>query len=149
MWQRRRQLYICASRATTFLFFVMRHDPTSSNLASQEIANLVQQLSTPQTDPDRFDRTWRLTISPTDEKRRMDVFKDVNEQPPLPPKTAELIVPEQMTVKELADALKQKPFKIIADLMGLNVFATVDQQISFEVISEVSRKYGYATKRKV
>ena len=149
MWQRRRQLYICASRATTFLFFVIRQDPSGSNLAAQEIANLVQQLSTPQTDPDRFDRTWRLTISPTDKKRRMDVFKDVNEQPPLPPKTAELIVPEQMTVKELADALKQKPFKIIADLMGLNVFATLDQQISFEVISEVSRKYGYATKRKV
>ena len=79
----------------------------------------------------------------------MDVFKDMNETQPLPQEIGELIVAEQMTVKELADALKQKPFKIIADLMGLNVFATVDQEISFKVISEVSRKYGYTTKRKV
>ena len=77
MWQRRRQLYICASRAAAFLFFVVRPDPSGSNLATQEIISLVQQLSNPQTDPDGFNRTWRLTITPTSEKRRMEVFADV------------------------------------------------------------------------
>lgn len=76
MWQRRRQLYICASRATAFLFFVVPHEPSGANLALKEIASLVYQLSTPQTDADRFTRTWRFTISPTTEKRRADVFAD-------------------------------------------------------------------------
>jgi len=79
MWQRRRQLYICASRATVFLFFILRPTPSGSSAASDEISNLVDQLSTPHTDPDRFNRTWRLTITPTNETRRMDVFTDVAE----------------------------------------------------------------------
>ena len=143
MWQRRRQLYICASRATTFLFFVIRQDPSDSNLAAAEIKNLVQQLSSPQTDPDRFDRTWRLTISPTSERRRMDVFKDVTEPSP------ELVVPDSLKVSELASLLNQKPFKIIADLMEIGVFANINQQISFEAISKVLNHYGYTAKRKI
>ena len=52
-----------------------------------------------------------------------------------------------MTVRELAEALKQKPFKIIADLMELGTFANVDQEVSFKVIAKVAQKYGYIAKR--
>jgi hypothetical protein len=46
---------------------------------------------------------------------------------PLPPIVGELMVPEQMTVAELAAVLKQKPLKIIADLMGMGVFANLNR----------------------
>jgi len=68
---------------------------------------------------------------------------------PLPPITGEMTVPAHMTVAELAAALAQKPFRIIADLMEIGVFAQVKQQLDFETISRVLRKYGFTAKRAV
>jgi len=62
---------------------------------------------------------------------------------PLPPVTAELVIPDQTTVSQLAALLGQKPFNIIADVMQLGVFAFVDQVLDFKTISSVARKYGY------
>jgi Translation initiation factor IF-2, N-terminal region len=68
---------------------------------------------------------------------------------PLPPITGEMTVPAQMTVSELAAALSQNPFRIIADLMGLNIFVTLEHQLDFDLISRVARKYGFTAKRAV
>lgn len=65
----------------------------------------------------------------------------------LPPVTGEMTVPSRMTVKELAETLNQKPFQIVGDLMEIGVLATVSQQIDFETISRVARKYGYTAKK--
>ena len=46
-----------------------------------------------------------------------------------------------------ADQLKQKPFKIIADLMELGTFANLNQPLSFQTVCQVVRKYGYTAKR--
>ena len=46
-------------------------------------------------------------------------------------------------VRELAEQLKQKPFKIIADLMELGVFANVNQGIEEPVAQKVCAKYGF------
>jgi hypothetical protein len=59
----------------------------------------------------------------------------------------DLLVPEHTTAKQLADLLGQKPFKIIADAMELGIFATVNQSLGFEAISEIARKYGYVAKK--
>jgi hypothetical protein len=59
----------------------------------------------------------------------------------------ELLVPELTTVAQLAALLKQKPFKIIADLMELGVFATLNQLLSFKAIYQIAHKYGYAARR--
>ena len=64
-----------------------------------------------------------------------------------PPGGAELCVPEPITVAELASLLKQKPYRIIADLMQLGVFATLSQCVGFEVVSKICGKYGYIAKR--
>ena len=65
----------------------------------------------------------------------------------LPPIVGELVIPRQTTVSNLARLLKQKPFQIIADLMGLGVFATTNQILDFEAVSSVARKYGFIAKR--
>lgn len=54
-----------------------------------------------------------------------------------------LFLLDQMTVKDLAAALRVKPFKVIADLMELKHFKTVDDNIDFETASLIARKHGY------
>jgi hypothetical protein len=56
---------------------------------------------------------------------------------------------EQMTVRQLAAALKLKPYRIVADLVEIGILATVDHQIPFDVIAKVARKYGYTAKKAV
>ncbi len=54
-----------------------------------------------------------------------------------------IIMKPPIVVRELAERLKQKPFKIIADLMGLNVFATVNQTIDEKIAAQLAAKYGF------
>lgn len=76
-------------------------------------------------------------------------LKPVSAPPKQPPAVkGDLLVPEHATAKQLADLLGQKPFKIIADVMELGIFATVNQSLGFEAISEIARRYGYIAKKK-
>src|SRR5882672_3077098 len=73
-------------------------------------------------------------------------------QPELPAAPAKILLPADakvisikppIVVRELADQLKQKPFKIIADLMETGVFANVNQAIDETVAQRICAKYGY------
>jgi translation initiation factor IF-2 len=68
---------------------------------------------------------------------------------PLPPIIGKVSIADPITVHELAALLKQKPFQIIAQLIGLDVFATAAQEIDFEAASKVARKYGYKARRAI
>ena len=60
------------------------------------------------------------------------------------PATAEVIVIKPpIVVRDLAAQLKQKPFKIIADLMELGVFANVNQAIDEKIAQQLCAKYGF------
>ncbi|HZF00624.1 MAG TPA: translation initiation factor IF-2 [Methylomirabilota bacterium] len=60
------------------------------------------------------------------------------------PETGEVIVIKPpIIVRELAVALKQKPFIIIGDLMRLGVFATVNQAIDEKIAQQLCAKYGF------
>jgi translation initiation factor IF-2 len=54
-----------------------------------------------------------------------------------------IVIKPPIVVRELATQLKQKPFKIIADLMGLGVFATVNQAIDEKIAQQLCAKYGF------
>jgi len=70
-------------------------------------------------------------------------------EPPGPPKIvlpadAQVItIKPPIVVRELAEQLKQKPFKIIADLMELGVFANVNQAIDEGIAQKVCAKYRF------
>jgi translation initiation factor IF-2 len=67
-------------------------------------------------------------------------------QPPkfIAPTTGEIIIIKPpIAVRELAGQLKQKPFKIIADLMELGVFANVNQAIDEKIAQQLCAKYGF------
>ncbi|HEY1662019.1 MAG TPA: translation initiation factor IF-2 [Verrucomicrobiae bacterium] len=60
------------------------------------------------------------------------------------PETGELIIIKPpIIVRDLANALKQKPFLIIGDLMKLGVFATVNQAIDEKIAQQICAKYGF------
>ncbi len=65
----------------------------------------------------------------------------------LPPTLGEIVVPEKTTVRQLATLLGQKPFRIIADLMQIGVFARVNQLLGFKAICRIARKYGYLVRK--
>ncbi len=48
-----------------------------------------------------------------------------------------------IVVRELAEQLKQKPFKVIADLMEVGVFANVNQAIDEKIAQQICAKYGF------
>jgi translation initiation factor IF-2 len=61
----------------------------------------------------------------------------------LPADAQVISIKPPIVVRELAEQLKQKPFKIIADLMETGVFASVNQAIDEPVAQKICAKYGY------
>jgi translation initiation factor IF-2 len=60
----------------------------------------------------------------------------------LPADAQVIVIKPPIVVRELAEALKQKPFKIIADLMEAGVFANVNQAIDEKFAIQICAKYG-------
>jgi translation initiation factor IF-2 len=58
-----------------------------------------------------------------------------------------ILIADPIQVRELAGALRQKPFKIIADLMEMGVFENVLGYVKFQVASKVAGKYGYKAEK--
>jgi translation initiation factor IF-2 len=64
-------------------------------------------------------------------------------KPQLPADAKVISIKPPIVVRELAEQLKQKPFKIIADLMEVGVFANVNQSIEESIAQRICFKYGY------
>ncbi len=47
-------------------------------------------------------------------------------------------------VKDLAEALDQKPFKIIQELMKMDIFANINQKVEPDVAVKIAELYGYS-----
>jgi hypothetical protein len=52
-----------------------------------------------------------------------------------------------MSVRDLASALRIKPFRVVADLMELKLFKGPDDPIDFNTASRIARKHGYNPER--
>jgi translation initiation factor IF-2 len=61
----------------------------------------------------------------------------------LPVDAQVITIKPPIVVRDLAEQLKQKPFKIIADLMEAGVFASVNQAIDEKVAQRICAKYGF------
>jgi hypothetical protein len=73
--------------------------------------------------------------------------KELEAEPLIAPPGSEVVIPDQILARQLAKIAGQKPFKIIADLMEIGVFANVNQSIAFEAASRVLKKYGIIAKK--
>ncbi|MGO8678287.1 MAG: translation initiation factor IF-2 [Limisphaerales bacterium] len=61
----------------------------------------------------------------------------------LPADALVITIKPPIVVRELAEQLKQKPFKIIADLMELGIFRNVNQAIEEDIAQKICAKYRY------
>ena len=61
----------------------------------------------------------------------------------LPSDAQVIVIKPPIVVRALAEALKQKPFTIIAELMKLKVMATVNQSIDEKIAAQIAAHYGY------
>jgi translation initiation factor IF-2 len=61
----------------------------------------------------------------------------------LPADAPTITIKPPIVVRELADQMKLKPFKIIADLMELGVFANVNQAIDETIAQKIAAKNGF------
>lgn len=64
----------------------------------------------------------------------------MNDQPSKEPK--EVIIPEVITVRELAELVEVSPIQIIKTLMSNGVLASINQQIDFDTAAIISAEYG-------
>jgi translation initiation factor IF-2 len=60
-----------------------------------------------------------------------------------PPDAPVIALKPPLIVRDLAELLKRKPFILIADLMEMGVFATVNQPIDSEAAQQLCAKHGY------
>ncbi|MCU0771868.1 MAG: translation initiation factor IF-2 [Verrucomicrobia bacterium] len=73
---------------------------------------------------------------PPAESKREPEFK--------PPTTGEIIrLKPPVVIRELAEQIRQKPFSVIATLMELGIFATVNQAIDELAAQKVCAKFGF------
>lgn len=66
-------------------------------------------------------------------------------QPPVDDKVVNLKPP--IGVRDLAAALKLKPFEVIRDLMGMNIFVNLNQTVDVEVATAVCKRHGFTFER--
>ena len=71
--------------------------------------------------------------------------RDLEDRPDDPGKRVYLLDP--VVVKDLASAIRVKPFKVVADLMQLRIFKSPDDTVDFETAAIVARKHGYRAER--
>jgi translation initiation factor IF-2 len=61
----------------------------------------------------------------------------------LPSDAQVITIKPPIVVRALADAMKQKPFAVIAELMKLKVMATVNQTIDEKIAAQVAAHFGF------
>ena len=90
--------------------------------------------------PNRQNQVGRQIHRPPPKSTALDLL-----QPGEPEKT--ILLSDYIEIRELAEQLHLKPFKVVADVMELKQFKHADELIDFETASIVSRQHGYIARR--
>ncbi len=65
-----------------------------------------------------------------------------------PPSTTIELAKPQVVVKELAEKMALKPNQLIAELMKMNIFASINQEIDIRIAKKIGDKYGFVVEQK-
>ncbi len=60
-----------------------------------------------------------------------------------------ITIPESITVKDLAEALKKTSTEVIKKLMGYGIMATLNQEVDFDTATIVAEEFGVKTEKAV
>jgi len=77
--------------------------------------------------------------------------KSKEENKHIPPKAVltTIKIPESVTVKELAEALKKTSSEVIKKLMGYGIMATLNQEVDFDTAAVVAEEFGVRAEKEV
>ena len=144
MWKARRQLYLCCSRSTSFLYFILP-SPEGGQFQglSAEILDLVKQVSTPEVPAATTKRIWRLQFYRTNASRTVDDFlwEGQATAPAQPPSETEVDAP--VTVRKLAVALNVNPGKFFTALYAHNIVVKYSTDVvPEETAREIALQHG-------
>jgi hypothetical protein len=150
MWKARRQLYLCCSRSTAFLYFVLPN-PEGGQFKgmSAEILELVKQVSTPELPAAATKRIWRLQFYRTGTSRGVDDFlwEGHTQQPA--PVTSEVEIEGPVTVRKLAAALNLDAGALFTMLFAQNVVVKFSTDVlPDEIAREMALKNGIILRTK-
>jgi translation initiation factor IF-2 len=79
--------------------------------------------------------------------------------PPRPPKQTargvlepgesgnRIFVPDYIEVRDLAELLGLKPFKVVADVLELGIFKHTEELVDFSTAATVANKHGFTVER--
>ena len=56
-------------------------------------------------------------------------------------------MPDDIEMKELAELLGLKPFKVVAGVLELGMFKHADELIDFSTAATIATKHGYVAER--
>jgi negative regulator of replication initiation len=131
MWQARRQVFLCCSRCTAFLYFIPPPPDSFPKSVTKELNNLIGQLSRPKWDNQRNLLIWRLQFTRPHDALPLPIF-DTTPAPP-PPPLPELRVAGPITILSLAKALGLQPSQLTPQLRSLsldvsNVYRTLAEE---------------------
>ncbi len=73
-----------------------------------------------------------------------DPVKTPPPPPPPPPEKKTILVRGPIIVKEFAEQLGMKPNLLIAELMTMNVFASINERVDLKIAQQLSEKHGFA-----
>ncbi len=144
MWKARRQLYLCCSRSTAFLYFVLPSPEGGQfkGLAS-EILELVKQVSTPEDPTTTTKRIWRVQFYRTSLSRTVDdfVWESLAAIPPQPAAEAEVTSP--VTVRKLSAAVNVDAGTLFTSLFAHDFTVKFSTDIiPDEIAREIALEHG-------
>jgi len=86
-----------------------------------------------------------------EEKVKLKKDKSKKKEKYIPPKAVltEITIPETITVKNLAEALKKTVAEVIKKLMTLGVMATMNQELDFDTAAIVGEEFGVKVNKEV
>lgn len=86
-----------------------------------------------------------------EEKVKVKKDKAKKKEKYIPPKAVltEITIPEVITVKNLAEALKKTVAEVIKKLMSLGVMATMNQELDFETAAIIGEEFGVVVNKEV
>jgi hypothetical protein len=151
MWRFRRLLYLCCSRATGFLYLIANGIESNALIRLKiEIDELVSQLSIPINRYFASGKTWHLRFSRTELTRSIDVFSDDGNSLAIdgltdPPSVyvPKISMQPPFTVKEFANALGLKPYKIIGLLNDRQIFLTLNSVLPEGEAKTLATHHGF------
>lgn len=113
MWAFRRELYLCASRATTFLYFINHDRPGGEyDRIRNEIGELTEALSSPKPSSSGGSRLWGIQVGITQERRKLDVFHDLD---PMASDPDEIMMPPQNSAEETEETVPKQAAPIVGN----------------------------------